>query len=56
VAFVSAKALRDSIRAILAAASLPATVLEAAKPVKITVIPIDFDRDNPERKDFDKLV
>jgi hypothetical protein len=66
VAFVSAKALRNSIAAILAAASLitsrrpsptsPATVLDAAKPVKITAIPIDFDRDNPERKDFDKLV
>jgi len=31
-------------------------VLDAAKPVKITAIPIDFDRDNPERKDFGKLV
>jgi hypothetical protein len=31
-------------------------VLDAAKPVKITAIPIDFDRNNPERKDFDKLV
>ena len=31
-------------------------MLEAAKPVKITAIPIDFDRDNPERKYFGKLV
>jgi hypothetical protein len=62
VAFVSARVLRNTIAAILAAASLvtiapafadkPATVLDAAKPVKITAIPIDFDRDNPERKDF----
>jgi hypothetical protein len=66
VAFVSARVLRNTIAAILAAASLvtiapafadkPATVLDAAKPVKITAIPIDFDRDNPERKDFGKLV
>jgi hypothetical protein len=66
VAFVSARVLRNTIAAILAAASLltiasafadkPATVLDAAKPVKITAIPIDFDRDNPERKYFGKLV
>jgi hypothetical protein len=31
-------------------------VLDAAKPIKITAIPIDFDRDNPERKEFGKLV
>ena len=37
-------------------ADKPATVLDAAKPIKITAIPIDFDRDNPERKEFGKLV
>jgi hypothetical protein len=66
VAFVSAKVLRNATAAILAAASLltiapafadkPATVLDVAKPVKITAVPIDFDRDNPKRKDFGKLV
>ena len=66
MAFVSARVLRNTIAAILAAASLVtiapdfadkrATVLDAAKPVKITAIPIDFDRDNPERKDFGKPV
>ena len=25
-------------------------------PIKITAIPIDFDRDNPERKEFGKLI
>jgi hypothetical protein len=37
-------------------ADKPADVLGAAKPIKITAIPIDFDRDNPERKEFGKLI
>src|SRR6478736_8364030 len=37
-------------------ADKPATVLDAAKPIKISAIPIDFDRENSERKEFGKLV
>jgi hypothetical protein len=39
-----------------ALADKPASVLGHAEPVAITAIPIDFDRDNPERKEFGKLV
>jgi hypothetical protein len=39
-----------------ALADKPATVLDGAKPVTITAIPIDFDRDNPDRKEFGKLI
>jgi hypothetical protein len=66
VGFPPAKHLRNGAAATLAAAFVltvapafadkPATVLDAAKPVKITAISIDFDRDNPDRKDFGKLV
>jgi hypothetical protein len=66
VGFLPARLLRSTTAAILAATCLltiapaladkPATVLDAAKPVKITAIPIDFDRDDPGRKDFGKLV
>jgi hypothetical protein len=58
--------LRNLTAAIFAAASFltiapafadkPTSVLDVAKPVKITVIPIDFDRDNPEHKNFGKLL
>jgi hypothetical protein len=39
-----------------ALADKPASVLSHAEPVAITAIPIDFDRDNPEHKEFGKLV
>jgi hypothetical protein len=42
--------------AVPAHADKPATVLEGPVTTKITAIPIDFDRDHPERKEFGKLV
>jgi hypothetical protein len=39
-----------------ALADKPASVLSHVEPVAITAIPIDFDRDNPEHKEFGKLV
>jgi hypothetical protein len=39
-----------------ALAEKPAEVLLGPVAVKITAMPIDFDRDRPERKDFGKLV
>ena len=38
-----------------ALAEKPSTVLEGPKPTTITAIPIDFDREHPERKEFGKL-
>jgi hypothetical protein len=37
-------------------ADKPATVLEGPVTAKVTAIPIDFDREHPERKEFGKLV
>ena len=66
MAFPSARIWRNVTVALLAPVTIlahapafaykPATVLDGAKPVTITAIPIDFDRDNPERKSFGKLV
>jgi hypothetical protein len=39
-----------------ALADKPTTVLDRPVKTEITAIPIDFDRDNPGRKDFGKLV
>lgn len=39
-----------------ALADKPASVLIRVEPVAITAIPIDFDRDNPKRKEFGKLI
>lgn len=39
-----------------ALAEKPATVLEGPTPTSITAIPIDFDRSNPGRKEFGKLI
>jgi hypothetical protein len=39
-----------------ALADKPATVLEGPTPTIVTAIPIDFDRDNPRRKEFGKLI
>src|SRR3990172_4465539 len=39
-----------------ALADKPASVLERATPITITAIPIDFDRDNPDHKQFGKLI
>jgi hypothetical protein len=38
-----------------ALADKPLTVLEGPTPTTVTAIPIDFDRDNPSRKEFGKL-
>jgi hypothetical protein len=66
VAFHSARVWRNTGAAILAiAASLiaapsfadkPTSVLVRVERLDITAIPIDFDRDNPGRKQFGKLV
>ncbi|MGC2409347.1 MAG: esterase-like activity of phytase family protein [Methyloceanibacter sp.] len=37
-------------------ADKPASVLGGVERVAVTAIPIDFDRDNPEHKEFGKLV
>jgi hypothetical protein len=42
--------------AVPALADKPQIALEKSIPVKVTAIPIDFDRDNPARKEFDKLI
>ena len=39
-----------------ALADKPTTVLEGPVTTKVTAIPIDFDRDHPEHKEFGKLV
>src|SRR6266540_3347434 len=39
-----------------ALADKPTTVLDRPIKTEITAIPIDFDRDHPEHKDFGKLV
>lgn len=39
-----------------ALAEKPAEILSTPVPVKITAMPIDFDRERPERKDFGKLI
>src|SRR5688572_10798582 len=38
-----------------ALAQKPLQPLAATEPIAITAIPIDFDRDRPERRDFGKL-
>lgn len=59
--FLSARGWRHTIAALAAASFLtiapafgdkPTSALDAAKPVKITAIPIDFDRDNPDHENF----
>ena len=39
-----------------ALADKPSEVLDGPKPTTITAIPIDFDREHPERKEFGKLL
>lgn len=39
-----------------ALADKPTSVLKEARPITVTVIPFDFDRDRPERKTFGKLI
>jgi hypothetical protein len=66
VGFLRLRVWRNPLRLAIAAAALvvvapaladkPASVLSHAEPVAITAIPIDFDRDNPEHKEFGKLV
>jgi hypothetical protein len=38
------------------ASAKPATPLDKAIPIAVTAIPIDFDRDDPSRKQFGKLI
>jgi len=42
--------------AVPALADKPQIALEKSIPVKVTAIPIDVERDNPARKEFDKLI
>jgi len=66
VAFSSARVWRNTAAAILATAAFliaapafadkPTRVLPRVERVAITAIPIDFDRDDPGRKQFGKLV
>jgi len=66
VAFSQAKLWRNTAAAILAIAAFliaapsfadkPASVLPSVERLAITAIPIDFDRDDPDRKQFGKLV
>jgi hypothetical protein len=42
--------------AVPALADKPQTVLDGPTPTTVTAIPIDFDRDNPSRKEFGKLI
>ncbi len=66
MAFSSARVSRNAAAAILAIASFlivapafadkPTSVLPRAERLTITAIPIDFDRDDPGRKQFGRLV
>jgi hypothetical protein len=65
VAFFSARVWRNTAATLAMAASLvaapvladkPASVLPHAERLSITAIPIDFDRDDPARRQFGKLV
>jgi hypothetical protein len=51
-----AVALGVSLLIAPAFADKPTSMLARVEPVTITAIPIDFDRDNPEHKQFRKLV
>jgi len=53
VALIVSAALLDLSPAL---ADKPATVLDTAIGTTVTAIPIDFDRDNPDRKEFGKLI
>ena len=39
-----------------ALADKPTSVLPKAEPITISALPVDFDREHPERRDFDKLI
>jgi hypothetical protein len=66
VAFLPARLVRNATAAILASAAMllvapafaekPTGVLPRVERLTISAIPIDFDRDNPGRKEFGKLV
>ena len=66
MAFSPARVWRNTEAAILAVASFliavpafadkPTSVLPPVERLAITAIPIDFDRDDPARKQFGKLV
>jgi len=53
---LTAAALAASLFIPPARADKPLTVLEGPTPTAVTAIPIDFDRDNPSRKEFGKLI
>jgi hypothetical protein len=55
-ALATALALGAALVIAPALAEKPAETSRVAVPVKITAMPIDFDRDRPERKNFGKLV
>jgi hypothetical protein len=52
----AALAVALSLVFVPALADKPSTVLGGPTPTSVTAIPIDFDRDNPGRKEFGKLV
>ena len=37
-------------------ADKPTSVLQRAEPITVSSLPVDFDRENPQRKTFDKLI
>jgi len=39
-----------------ALADKPRSVLQKPEPITVSSLPVDFDRENPERKNFDKLM
>jgi hypothetical protein len=51
-----ALALATGFAASPATAEKPASTLPRPTPVAIAAVPIDFDRDNPSRKQFGKLI
>jgi hypothetical protein len=55
--YTAAGAVAAAVSLVIAPAfaDKPLTVLEGPTPTTITAIPIDFDRDNPSRKEFGKL-
>ena len=66
MAFLSGRVMLHAVATMLGAIALlaaapafadkPTTVLKGVERLSISVIPIDFDRDNPGRKEFGKLI
>lgn len=52
----AALAMAVTLAFVPALADKPVDVLEGPTPTVVTAIPVDFDRDNPGRKEFGKLI